>query len=64
MLTGDRKTTADAVGRQLGIDEVVAEVFPADKAAVVKRLRDEGRVVAVGSDGLCQRRPCPLERRH
>jgi len=52
MLTGDGKTTAEAVGRQLGIDEVVAEVFPEDKAAVVKRLRDEGRVVAMGGDGV------------
>ena len=52
MLTGDGNTTAEAVGRQLGIDEVVAEVFPEDKAAVVKRLRDEGRVVAMGGDGV------------
>ena len=52
MLTGDGKTTALAVGKQLGIDEVVAEVFPEDKAAEVKRLRDEGRVVAMGGDGV------------
>lgn len=52
MLTGDGKTTAEAVGRQLGIDEVVAEVFPEDKAAVVTRLRKEGRVVAMGGDGV------------
>jgi Cu+-exporting ATPase len=52
MLTGDGKATAQAVGKQLGIDEVVAEVFPEDKAAVVKRLRDEGRVVAMGGDGV------------
>ena len=52
MLTGDGRTTAEAVGRQLGIDEVVADVFPEDKAAVVKRLRDEGRVVAMGGDGV------------
>ena len=52
MLTGDGKTTAEAVGRQLGMDKVVAEVFPDDKAAVVKRLRDEGRVVAMGGDGV------------
>jgi len=52
MLTGDGKTTADAVGRQLGIDEVVAEVFPEDKAAVVQRLRGEGHVVAMGGDGV------------
>jgi Cu+-exporting ATPase len=52
MLTGDGRTTAEAVGRQLGIDEVVAEVFPEDKAAVVERLRKEGRVVAMGGDGV------------
>jgi P-type Cu+ transporter len=52
MLTGDGKTTAEAVGRALGIDEVVAEVFPQDKAAVVKRLQAEGRVVAMAGDGV------------
>jgi Cu+-exporting ATPase len=52
MLTGDGKTTAQAVGWQLGIDEVVAEVLPEDKAAVVKRLQAEGRVVAMAGDGV------------
>ena len=52
MLTGDGKTTAEAVGRELGIDEVVAEVFPEDKAAVVKRLQAQGRVVAMAGDGV------------
>jgi Cu+-exporting ATPase len=52
MLTGDGKTTAEAVGRQLGIDEVVAEVFPQDKVAVVQRLMKEGRIVAMGGDGV------------
>jgi Cu+-exporting ATPase len=52
MLTGDGKTTAEAVGRELGIDEVVAEVFPQDKAAVVRRLQGEGRVVAMAGDGV------------
>jgi len=52
MLTGDGKTTAEAVGRELGIDEVIAEVFPGDKAAVVKRLQAEGRVVAMAGDGV------------
>lgn len=52
MLTGDGRTTAQAVGRQLGIDEVVAEVFPEDKAAVVKRLQSEGRTVAMAGDGV------------
>ena len=52
MLTGDGRTTAEAVGRQLGIDEVVAEVFPEDKVAVVQRLMKEGRIVAMGGDGV------------
>jgi P-type Cu+ transporter len=52
MLTGDGQTTAEAVGRELGIDDVVAEVFPEDKAAVVKRLQSEGRVVAMAGDGV------------
>jgi heavy metal translocating P-type ATPase len=52
MLTGDGKTTADAVGKELRIDEVVAEVFPEDKAAIVQRLRAEGRVVAMAGDGV------------
>jgi len=52
MLTGDGKTTAQAVGRQLGIDDVVADVLPQDKAAVVKRLQAEGRVVAMAGDGV------------
>ena len=52
MLTGDGKTTAEAVGRELGIDEVIAEVFPEDKAAVVQRLQKEGRVVAMAGDGV------------
>lgn len=52
MLTGDGKTTAEAVGRELGIDEVVADVFPEDKANIVHRLRSEGRVVAMAGDGV------------
>jgi Cu+-exporting ATPase len=52
MLTGDGKTTAQAVGRELGIDEVVAEVFPEDKVAVVERLTAEGRSVAMAGDGV------------
>jgi Cu+-exporting ATPase len=52
MLTGDGKTTAEAVGRELRIDEVVAEVFPEDKANIVQRLRKEGRVVAMAGDGV------------
>jgi Cu+-exporting ATPase len=52
MLTGDGKTTAEAVGRELGIAEVEAEVFPEDKARIVERLRQEGRVVAMAGDGV------------
>jgi Cu+-exporting ATPase len=52
MLTGDGKTTAQAVARALGIDEVVAEVFPEEKANIVQRLRSEGRVVAMAGDGV------------
>jgi heavy metal translocating P-type ATPase len=52
MLTGDGNTTAQAVGRELKIDEVVAEVFPEDKAKIVQRLRSEGRVVAMAGDGV------------
>ena len=52
MLTGDGRTTAEAVGRELGIDEVIAEVFPEDKAEAVQRLKREGRVVAMAGDGV------------
>jgi Cu+-exporting ATPase len=52
MLTGDGATTAQAVARQLGLDEVLAEVLPGDKAAVVQDLRRRGRVVAMAGDGV------------
>lgn len=52
MLTGDNRTTALAVARDLGIDEVEAEVLPQDKAAVVERLGREGRRVAMAGDGV------------
>jgi Cu+-exporting ATPase len=52
MLTGDNRTTALAVAQRLGIDEVEAEVLPEHKAAVVERLRHEGRVVAMAGDGV------------
>jgi len=52
MLTGDSKTTAQSVARKLQIDDVVAEVLPQDKAAVVKRLQSEGRFVAMAGDGI------------
>lgn len=52
MLTGDSLTTAQAVARQLGIDEVMAEVLPDQKAEKVKQLQAEGRVVAMAGDGI------------
>jgi len=52
MLTGDSRTTAEAVARKLSIDEVVAEVLPDQKASVVKRLQGEGKVVAMAGDGI------------
>ena len=52
MLTGDNARTAKVVGDALAIDEVVADVLPADKANVVKRLQGEGRVVAMAGDGV------------
>jgi Cu+-exporting ATPase len=52
MLTGDSRTTATAVARALGIDDVVAEVLPDQKADAVKRLQAEGRVVAMAGDGI------------
>jgi len=52
MLTGDNATTAQVVARELGIDEVHADVSPADKAAVVNALKAEGRRVAMAGDGI------------
>jgi Cu+-exporting ATPase len=52
MLTGDNRTTALAVAKRLGIDEVEAEVLPDQKSAVVERLTREGRVVAMAGDGV------------
>ena len=52
MLTGDNRTTAEAVAKRLGIDEVEADVLPDQKSAVVERLRREGRVVAMAGDGV------------
>jgi P-type Cu+ transporter len=52
LLTGDNATTARAVANEVGIDEVIAEVMPADKAEVIGRLQAEGRVVAMAGDGV------------
>ncbi len=52
MLTGDARRTAEAVARSLAIDEVIADVQPADKARVVERLQAEGRRVAMAGDGI------------
>jgi Cu+-exporting ATPase len=52
MLTGDNRTTAQAVARRLGIEDVEAEVLPDQKSAVVVKLRQQGRVVAMAGDGV------------
>jgi Cu+-exporting ATPase len=52
MLTGDNRTTADAVAKRLNIDEVVAEVLPDQKAEIVKRFQQDGRTVAMAGDGI------------
>jgi len=52
MLTGDSRTTAEAVAKELGIDEVVAEVLPQDKRMHIQRLQESGRFVAMAGDGI------------
>jgi Cu+-exporting ATPase len=52
MLTGDSHVTAEAVAKELGIDEIVAEVLPQDKRAHVQRLQESGRFVAMAGDGI------------
>ena len=52
MLTGDSRTTAEAVGRRLGLAEIAAEVLPDQKAAVVRGFQEKGRIVAMAGDGI------------
>jgi len=52
MLTGDNRTSAEAVARKLHIDEVEAEVLPEDKGKIIQRLKDEGHIVAMAGDGV------------
>ncbi len=52
MLTGDSETTANAVAKKLGIDEVIADVLPEQKAEAIKRLQQQGRIVAMAGDGI------------
>ena len=52
MVTGDNRKTAEAVGRQLGIEEIEADVLPQDKGRIVKKLMAEGRIVAMAGDGV------------
>jgi Cu+-exporting ATPase len=52
LLTGDNDRTARAVAAEIGVDEVIADVLPAEKSAVVRRLQEEGRVVAMVGDGV------------
>lgn len=52
MLTGDNRTTAEAVARQLDIDEIIADVLPEEKSAAVRRLQEQGHVVAMAGDGV------------
>ena len=52
MLTGDNRTTAEAVAKKLSIDEIQADVLPEQKGEVVKRLQAQGRIVAMAGDGV------------
>ncbi|PAL19774.1 heavy metal translocating P-type ATPase [Sphingopyxis sp. GW247-27LB] len=52
MLSGDNKRTAEAIGRELGIDHIIAEVLPGDKAAMIRDLQTKGNIVAMVGDGV------------
>ncbi len=52
MVTGDSRTTAEAVSKKLGLDEVMAEVLPDKKAVIVKQLQEQGKIVAMAGDGI------------
>ena len=52
MLTGDNRTTAEAVSKKLVLDDVIAGVLPNQKADIVKKLQTEGRIVAMAGDGI------------
>src|SRR3546814_2065672 len=61
MLTGDNRVTAEAIARRLAIDDVEADVLPDQKSAVVQRLREEGRIVAMAGDGRSEERTSELQ---
>ena len=52
LLAGDSRTTAEAVGRKLGLDDIAAEILPDQKVAVVRDLKQKGRIVAMAGDGI------------